>query len=81
MFEQRESRLNERTSDAASSLSFHRLQVAFSLPGVSRLSWLLSLLLLAAAWSAEAVEGLKLQSLTSRQLTIEWTAPSTNSTD
>ena len=36
MFEQREYRLNERTSDAASSLPFPRLQVAFSLPGVSR---------------------------------------------
>ena len=81
MFEQQESRLNERTSNAASSLLFPRLQVAFSLPGVSRLSWLLSLLLLAAAWSAEAVEGLKLQNLTPGQLTIEWTAPSTNPTD
>ena len=46
-----------------------------------RVLWLVGALLLAGVWSAEAVQGLKLESLTPGELRIEWTAPRTNPTD
>ena len=50
----------------------------------ARTRWQVGILLLIGLWAtsaAQAVEGLKLQSLTPGELSVEWTAPNTNPTD